>query len=365
MLSNQRLYRIILLLAGLVFIAILVLIPIHGLATAAPLFIFLFALLGFAFSGYPALRGYVFPAFIFMGVSTALTYPHYFQTVGEFPLTQLIIPLIQLIMFGMGLSMSIRDFALVFQSPRGVLIGVSAQLMIMPIIGYCLSTVSNLPPEIAAGIVLVGCSPSGVASNVMAYLARANLALSITITSLSTLMAPLTTPLLMDVLAGELIPIDVPAMMWSIVQMILLPVGAGLLVNRMLGKQIMAFNSLMPFVSMTAIALVIVIITAAGRDSLLNIGLLLMGIVLVHNSSGYLIGYYYARLFRMNEENCRTIAIEVGMQNAGLASGIANSLGRIATMGLAPAVFGPLMNITGSILASYWHKRKPASTANE
>ncbi len=169
----------------------------------------------------------------------------------------------------------------------------------------------------------------------------------------------------MNWLAGEFIPIDVLGMMWSIVQMILLPIGAGLLVNRLLGRGMTWLNSLLPFVSMAAIAIVILIITAAGRDSLLDIGLQLLGIVILHNISGYLIGYYYARLFRMNEQDCRTIAIEVGMQNAGLASGIANSLGRISTMGLAPAVFGPLMNITGSSLASYWHKRQPASSPNE
>jgi bile acid:Na+ symporter, BASS family len=148
-------------------------------------------------------------------------------------------------------------------------------------------------------------------------------------------------------------------MMWSIIKMIILPIAAGLLFNKLRGSGAKWLDSAMPIVSMMGIGLVIVVITAAGRDSLLDIGGSLMLFVLIHNLFGYVLGYWYARLMRMSERDARTISIEVGMQNGGLASGIANSLGKIATMGLAPAVFGPLMNITGSILASYWHKRPP------
>ena len=320
-----------------------------------------FLLLAVGFSGYRSLNNYVFTSMIFAGVTLAMYYPGYFLRIGDFPLTALIIPLIQIIMFGMGTAMSLRDFGAIFKSPAGVVVGVSAQLGIMPIMGFFLAHVSDFPPEIAAGIVLIGCSPSGVASNVMAYLAKANLALSITITSISTLLAPFLTPLLMKLLAGEFIEIDVLGMMWSIVQMIILPIGAGLLFNRLLGGKTRWLDRAMPVLSMSAIAVIIVIITAAGRDSLLDIGGMLLLLVLIHNTFGYLLGYWYAKLLRLNEQDSRTIALEVGMQNAGLASGIANSLGKIATMGLAPAVFGPLMNITGSILASYWHKKPPAA----
>src|SRR5690606_15401887 len=187
------------------------------------------------------------------------------------------------------------------------------------------------------------------------FLANANVALSITITSIATLLAPFLTPLMMKLFAGEFIEIDVLAMMWSIVKMIIIPIGAGLLFNRLLGNSAKWPGRAMPLISMLAIGIIIIIITAAGRDSLLEIGEILMLLVLIHNIFGYFLGYWYARLFKMSEKDARTIAIEVGMQNGGLASGIANSLGKIATMGLAPAVFGPLMNITGSILASYWH----------
>ena len=161
----------------------------------------------------------------------------------------------------------------------------------------------------------------------------------------------------MKYLAGEFIEIDVLTMMWSITKMIILPIGAGLLFNRFFGDKTQWLDRAMPILSMLAIGIIITIITAAGRDSLLDIGGLLLLLVFIHNIIGYLLGYWYARLLRLSEQDCRTIALEVGMQNGGLASGIANSLGKIATMGLAPAVFGPLMNITGSVLASYWHKR--------
>jgi BASS family bile acid:Na+ symporter len=358
-LKKRNLYSVSIGTALLLLLLVLYFIFSGRLAQVGPLIIIFFALLALGFSGYRSLNGYVFTTMIFAGVTIALYYPQYFLQLGDFRLTALIIPLIQIIMFGMGTSMSLKDFGAVIKSPKGVMVGVSAQLMIMPIMGFVLARASNFPPEIAAGIVLIGCSPSGVASNVMAYLAKANLALSITITSIATLLAPFVTPLLMKLLAGEFIEIDVLDMMWSIVKMIILPIAAGLIFNRLFGKKTQWLDRAMPILSMLAIGIIIVIITAAGRDSLIEIGGLLMLLVFIHNVFGYLLGYWYAKLLRLNEQDARTIALEVGMQNGGLASGIANSLGKIATMGLAPAVFGPLMNITGSILASYWHKRVP------
>ncbi len=327
--------------------------------SGGPMLIAFFVFLALGFNGYESLKGFVYTTMIFAAVTMAMYYPAYFIQVGDFKLTNLITPLIQIIMFGMGTSMSGKDFMAVFKTPKGVLIGVVAQFAIMPIMGLALAEISDFPPEIAAGIVLIGCSPSGLASNVMAYLAKANLALSLTITSIATLLAPFLTPVLMKFLAGEFIEIDVLAMMWSIAKMIIIPIGAGLLFNKLFHGKTKWMDKAMPIVSMVGIALIIVVITAAGRDSLLDIGALLILIVLVHNLFGYTLGYWFARLFKMPERDARTVAIEVGMQNGGLASAIANSVGKIATMGLAPAVFGPLMNITGSILASYWHKKPP------
>jgi BASS family bile acid:Na+ symporter len=341
-----------------VFLALaLIMYFTRGIASSGPFLVVFFIGLAIAFRGYEKLKGFSYSLVIFAAVTMAMYYPVYFVEVDGYKLSNLITPLIQLIMFGMGTSMSLKDFHGVVKTPKGVFIGLSAQVLIMPLIGFALASFSGFSAEIAAGIILIGCSPSGLASNVMSYLAKANLALSITITAVSTLLAPLFTPILMKLLAGEFIEIDVLKMMWDIVKMVILPIGAGLIFNKLLKGKAKWLDDAMPIVSMVGIALIIVIITAAGRDSLLEIGGLLIVIVLVHNLSGYTIGYWYARLFKMNEKDSRTIALEVGMQNAGLASGIAKEMGKIATLGLASAVFGPLMNISGSILASIWQKR--------
>jgi BASS family bile acid:Na+ symporter len=322
--------------------------------------------LAIAFRGNKLLKGLSFTAIIFATVSIALYHPEYFIEWGGYKLSGLIIPLIQLIMFGMGTSMSLNDFAGVVKTPKGVLIGVLSQFLIMPLVGFTLANFTNFSPEIAAGIILIGCSPSGLASNVMSYLAKANLALSITITSVTTILAPFVTPVLMKLLAGAMVEIDILKMMLDIIKMVILPIGAGLLFNRLLSGRSKWLDTAMPIVSMFGIAMILTIMVAAGRDSLLVIGPALILIVIAHNTTGYLLGYWSGRLFKLSESDCRTIAIEVGMQNAGLASGIAKEMGKIATIGLAPAVFGPLMNITGSALASWWHNRLPEeNTATE
>jgi bile acid:Na+ symporter, BASS family len=358
-LKTTSFYKIVSGIAVILFLISIGVGAISGISHAGPYLIGFFLFGAIAFQGYQSLKGFSYATMIFAAVTTALYYPYNFVEVDGYKLTGLITPLIQLIMFGMGTSMSVSDFISVSKAPKAVLIGVSAQLTIMPLVGFGLASVSGFSPEIAAGIILIGCSPSGMASNVMSYLAKANLALSITITSISTLLAPFVTPLLMKILAGAFIDIDVMKMMWDIVKMVILPIGAGLLFNRLLRGKSQWLDTAMPLVSMIGIGMVITIVTAAGRDSLLTIGFLLIGLVMIHNLTGYFIGYWFGRVFKMNERDCRTIAIEVGMQNGGLASGIAKEMGKIATVGLAPAVFGPLMNITGSILASYWHRKPP------
>ena len=328
------------------------------IAQGGPALVTLFVALAISFRGSPGLKSFTYTIIIFAAVSTALYYPQHFVDVNGFKLTTLIPPLLQVIMFGMGTSMSLHDFAGVFKNPKGVFIGVTSHFIIMPLIGFALANVSGFKPEIAAGMILVGCSPNGMASNVVSYLAKANLALSITITAVSTLLSPLLTPLLMKLLAGSFIQIHVLDMMWDITKMVMLPISAGLIFNKFLSGKIKWLDDAMPLVSMAGIAVIILIISTAGRNSLLSIGPLLMLLVLIHNLSGYLLGYWSGRLFKMPERDCRTMAIEVGMQNAGMASGLAKGMGKIATVGLAPAIFGPVMNVTGSLLASWWH-RKP------
>lgn len=325
---------------------------------AGPFFIIFFVALGITFRGSLKLKGFAYTVMILAAVTTALYYPSWFIGVKGFKLTALITPLIQLIMFGMGTEMSLKDFGGVIKMPKAVLIGLSGHFTFMPLLGYSLAKLFNFPPEIAAGVVLVGSMPCGLASNVMSYLANANLALSVTLTAVATLLAPFLTPLWMKVLGGQFIEVNALSMMWDIIKMVIIPIGAGLLFNKLLRGKLAWLDKMMPFVSMFGIAFIIVIITAAGRNNLLSIGPALIVCSFLHNTCGYLFGYWFGRLFRLSERDSRTIAIEVGMQNGGLASGLAKEMGKAATLGLAPAVFGPLMNITGSILASYWH-RKP------
>ncbi|MBX2945074.1 MAG: bile acid:sodium symporter family protein [Cyclobacteriaceae bacterium] len=330
-----------------------------GISYAGPFLILSLLLLGISSRGYEHFKGFTYSIMIFTGVACALYYPQYLVEVNGFKLSALITPLIQVIMFGMGTRMSVNDFVGVIKMPKGVAIGIVAQFSIMPLVGFALAAISSFPAEIAAGIILIGCSPSGLASNVMSYLAKANLALSITLTTVSTLLAPFATPILMKLLGGTYVEIDIVKMMWDIFKMIVIPICAGLLFNKLLHGKSKWLDLAMPLISMIGIGVIITIITAAGRDSLLDIGLILMVLVLIHNMAGYYIGYWFARLLKMDERDSRTIALEVGMQNAGMAAGLAREMGRIATVGLAPAVFGPLMNITGSILATYWHRKPP------
>ena len=294
---------------------------------------------------------------IICAVVSALTHPEYFTKIGEFNLKELIIPLLQIIMFGMGTAMSIKDFAGVIRMPKAVGIGLACQLTIMPIIGFTIASLFSFPPEIAAGIILVGCSPSGLASNVMAYIAKSNLALSVSLTAVATLLAPITVPFLMKIFAGEFIPIDFWAMMLSITKIVILPIIAGLVFNHFFHGKVAWLDRAMPMVSMVAIGIIITVITAAGQKYLIEIGLLLLLASLIHNLLGFLLGYNACKLFKLDEKSCRSVAFEAGMQNTGLASGIALEMGRVATLGLAPSVFGPLMNVTGSSLASYWKGR--------
>lgn len=419
--NKKNLYKFLLGLAGLSLILFLVAMLTGKSSYTGPCLFGFFAFLAFGVRGNPVGKGFSYTIMIFAAVTISMYYPALFLKWGNFELKATIVPLLQIIMFGMGSQMSYRDFAGVIKMPKGVLLGLACQFTIMPIIGFTIATTFGFPPEIAAGIILVGSSPSGLASNVMSFIAKANLALSVTLTAVATMLAPLITPSLMKLLAGQFVPIDFWGMMLSIINMVILPIVAGLMFNTLAygsetrrskllqglvygliiaGKNLILFQTseietgaallqlakdlawflLLPIVaasffsklkgdkktvlnkltalfSMAGIGAIILVITAAGRDSLLDIGLLLILACLLHNSAGYFLGYSVCKLARMDEKSCRTIALEVGMQNGGLASGIALEMGRVATIGLAPAVFGPMMNITGSSLATWWRRK--------
>ncbi len=197
----------------------------------------------------------------------------------------------------------------------------------------------------------------------MAFLSKGNVALSVTMTACSTLAAPLMTPLAMKLLAGRLIELDFLTMMWSIVELVILPIGAGLIINRLIAGRRKFFDRVLPAVSMAGICFILAIIAAGSRDELLQSGLALLGAALLHNVSGYLLGYWGAGLGGLSESDRRTVAFEVGMQNGGMAVGLATNVLKSTAAALAPAIFGTFMNVTGSTLASWWRDRPPAETA--
>ncbi|MBM3844676.1 MAG: bile acid:sodium symporter family protein [Verrucomicrobia bacterium] len=315
-----------------------------------------------ASGGFERTRNWSLLVWLSTAIVVGMSFPAWFIGVGDFKFTRLFMPLLQLIMFCMGTTLSLNDFSRVVRMPGGVFVGVFCQFTIMPLLGYALARLSGFPPEIGAGIVLVGCVPSGLASTVMVYLARANVALSVTLTAMTSLMAPFVTPFLMQWLAGQMVQIDAGKLMLDLVKMTVLPVTAGLIWHHWVRDRAQWLSRIMPYFSMAGIVAMTVLTVAVGRDNLIKLGLVLVAICLVHTTSGYLLGYLVCRTLRFNEATCRTIAFEVGMQNAGMASAVAASLNKVATFGLAPIVFGPVMNLTASTLANWWRSRPEPST---
>ena len=357
--NKKSIYNLFYLAAGILFIAWLFVTVKQFHEWAGWLLMGFFLSIAIAFRGHAFLKGFSYTLLIFASVSLAIYYPNYFKTIGSFNLSAVIVPMLQLIMFGMGTELSLKDFSRIVQMPKGVIVGVTCHYIIMPMVGFGIAHIFNFPPEIAAGIILVGCCPSGLASNVMCYLSRGNLALSVSVTTVSTLVAPLLTPLLMRLLGGSLISIHFLDMVWEMVKMVVLPVALGVLVHYLLRDRAKWLNKVLPITSMIGIVIILVVIIAKGRDALLQVGGLIILATFIHNTFGYLLGYGSGRLLRFNERDSRTIALEVGMQNAGLASALASRISTNAAVALAPAVFGPMMNITGSLLSSWWHNRVP------
>ena len=372
----------------------------------------------------PTFRGFQFTAWILAAVVAAMIYPGAFLHWGDFDLRNkwVILLVVQTVMFGMGTQMSLRDFSGVAKNPRGVLVGIVCHFSVMPLIGFALTKVFSFPPEVAAGIILIGSCSSGLASNVMAYIAQSNLALSVTVTAITTLIAPLMTPLLMKLLAGTLVEVKFFNLMMEIVKIVLVPIGAALLHDYLKnapvrGRRVVhlaatggavwlialaaggwtrlsavlpaaalpwvsivgflwgavvfgvayhwfatrfeALDRLMPVASMTGIVYFTTVTTAAGRDNLLEVGALLFIAAALHNAAGYFFGYWLSRASGLDKNSARSVAFEVGLQNGGMATGLAGAMGKLGTVGLAAAIFSPWMNISGSILANYW-RRNPA-----
>jgi BASS family bile acid:Na+ symporter len=370
-----------------------------------------------------SLKNFRYTAWIIVAVVVAMIYPSAFTHWGNIDLRNkwLILVIVQLVMFGMGIQMSLKDFSGIATTGKGVLVGLLCHFSIMPLMGLLLTKIFHFDPEIAAGIILIGSCSSGLASNVMVYLARANLVLSVVVTALSTLAAPFLTPLLMKLLAGTLIEVKFVNMMVEIIKIVIVPIGAALLhdylktaslknwktvkaifvfsvlwlfalilglpsffstnisskellqsieifsffagafvigvLYHLLAMRFRRMDSFMPYLSMFGIVYFTTVTTAAGRDNLMSVGFILFFCSVIHNASGYFFGYWLSRLFGLDKPSSRTIAFEVGLQNGGMASGLAGSMGKLGTVGLPAAVFSPWMNISGSILANYWRKK--------
>ena len=268
-------------------------------------------------------------------------------------------PLLMIVMFGMGLTLKLDDFKLVLSRPLDVLIGFTAQYAIMPLIALSLVKIFNLPPELAVGVVLVGTCPGGTSSNVMTFLAKGDVALSVTITSFSTLFAPILTPFITKLLIGATVEVDVMSMFISIVKVVIVPIGLGFIINKFFGKITEKLVKILPLVSVTAVVAIVATVVSLNSAKLMTSGLLIIAVVMLHNALGYLLGFFAARALGLNLSKQKTIAIEVGMQNSGLATSLAATAFAQYPLATIPgAIFSVWHNISGSILANFFAAMK-------
>lgn len=265
--------------------------------------------------------------------------------------------LLGIVMFGMGLTLKAIDFKLILTNPLPVIIGVCAQYLIMPFSAFLIAYMMNLPAELAAGLVLLGSVPGGTASNVMVYLAKGNVPLSITMTSFSTLLAPVATPLLLLLLAGKWMPVDAMAMFMSIIQVIIFPIILGIVIRKFAPRVVEKSINVIPLISVVAIMIIVSAVVAGNVDSIASAGFITFTAVVLHNAFGLLLGYLAALVLGLNESTRRAISIEVGMQNSGL--GVTLATAHFGPLAALPSVLGAVWhNISGPILATYWSKKQ-------
>ncbi len=270
--------------------------------------------------------------------------------------------LLGVVMFGMGLTLSPKDFSEVFHRPIQVIIGIVGQFILMPLIAFFLVKVFGLSADLAAGVLLVGCCPGGTSSNVMSYLGKGDVPLSVTITSCTTILAPLVTPGLFWLFAHQYIEVDPAAMFWSIVKIVLLPIIGGVIINALFGTVVRKVVIALPLISVFAIISIVTAVVAASAEKIAETALIIFLVVALHNCIGYLCGYLLGKVFGMKLAQKKTLAIEIGMQNSGLAAALAAKLaasGAINPIAAVPgAVFSVWHNISGPILATFFANLK-------
>lgn len=293
-----------------------------------------------------------FAIWVLIFATFAFLSPNTFSWIGGY-----ITILLGIVMFGMGLTITVDDFKEVLTRPKDVAVGVIGQFVIMPTLAYLLAKGFNLPPEIAIGVILVGCCPGGTSSNVMTFLSKGDVALSVTITSITTLLAPFVTPALILLFASEWVDIAPSSLFISIVQVVLIPIILGIIVQKVFKKQAKASVKVLPLVSVIAIVAIVSAVVAGSQEKIAETGLLIFAVVILHNTLGYAIGYLFAKLFKMNLPKRKAVAIEVGMQNSGL--GVALAAAHFSPLAAVPsAIFSVWHNISGPILATIFRRMK-------
>ena len=283
-------------------------------------------------------------AFVIIVAAIALFMPWTFTWSAKY--------LLGIVMFGMGMTLRFEDFKLVFKRPKDVFIGALAQFTIMPALAWVLATLFQLPPELAVGVILVGTCPGGTSSNVMTYLARGDVALSVSMTMTTTILAPIVTPILSWWLAGAWIDISLQAMMISIIQVVVVPIALGIIINKFFGDFVRKAIKLLPLISVIAIVLIVGGVVSVSAQKIMETGLLIMAVVILHNMLGYALGFAIAKALKMDMAKSKAISIEVGMQNSGLATSLAMMhFGAVAA--IPGAIFSVWHNISGSLAANY------------
>jgi len=364
------------LIAGLICLFVTTILLYLGYrADVGPFVIMMFVFIALTVRGSQFWSVTAFTLWVTAFVTAAMFYPGMFTNVNGVETKPYIMNIVQFIMFGMGTTLSIKDFKRVFIMPQTIIIGIMLQYTVMPFVGKGIAMMFAPNPEVAAGIVLNGSCPGGVASNVINFLAKTNVALSVTLTAVSTLVAPIMTPTMTKWLAGAYIQINFFDMMWSIIKMIIIPVGGGLLVNAFLRRMsevkpkfAVVSDGIMrslPFFSMMGICVANGILTAYSRDSLL-VGAIVFSIlisIILHNFTGYMLGYWGSRALGIGIIDSRTIAVEVGLQNSAMAAGLAIKVLHSSLAALPGVVFASWQNMSGAILASFWARRPVVSEA--
>jgi len=294
--------------------------------------------------------GNTFALWVLLFAVLAFLAPQWFR-----PLAPAIVPMLGIVMFGMGLTLKLEDFAEVARHPWRVCLGVVAHFVIMPGVAWLLCQLLHLPPEIAVGVILVGCCPSGTASNVMTWLARGDLALSVAIAAVTTLLAPLLTPALIWLLASAWLPVSFAELFWSILQVVLLPIALGVVAQRLFGARVGKVVEVLPLVSVVCIVVIVAAVVAASQAKIAESGLLIMAVVILHNGFGFLLGYLAGRVFGLPLAQRKSLALEVGMQNSGLGAALASA--HFSPLAAVPsALFSVWHNISGATLSS-WFRR--------